>query len=55
MDKAKAAKFKDSDEVGKEKVEEANEANNELVELLEQALSGAKEVSTKLDENYRRA
>ena len=45
-----AKKFKDNDEVGKEKVEEANEANNELVELLEQALSGAEEVSTKLDE-----
>ena len=42
-----AKKFKDNDEVGKEKVEEANEANNELVELLEQALSGAEEVSTK--------
>ena len=45
-----AKKFKDNGEVGKEKVEEANEANNELVELLEQALSGAEEVSTKLDE-----
>ncbi|WP_103594940.1 DUF2213 domain-containing protein [Campylobacter concisus] len=45
-----AKKFKDNDEVGKEKVEEANEANNELVDLLEQALSGAEEVSTKLDE-----
>lgn len=50
LKKAKAVKFKDGDEVSKEKVEEANAANTELVELLEQALSGAEEVSTKLDE-----
>ncbi|WP_181001920.1 DUF2213 domain-containing protein, partial [Campylobacter concisus] len=45
-----AKKFKDNDEVGKEKVEEANEAKKKIVEHLEQALRGAEEVSTKLDE-----
>lgn len=50
LKKAKTINFKDSDEASKEKIEQASTTNNELIDLLEQALNGAEEVNTKLDE-----
>ena len=50
LEKAKKLNFKDGEEVSKEQIEEVNQQSSELVDILNEALSGAEEISAKLDE-----
>lgn len=50
LGKTKSFKLKDGEQLAKEQVEEVVNQNNELVAILQEALTGAEEISNKLDQ-----